>query len=83
MSYEKYDILTLDDNEKVVILEIVNYEGNTYLYVDKVDQEETTTLKKFHILRVMEDDLIVKETDTDVLQKILPQLQEKIKLELE
>lgn len=81
MSYEKYDVLTFDDNEKVIILETLNYGENIYLYVDKINQEETKTLKKYHILRVMEDDMIVKETDIDIINSILPLFNEKIKLE--
>ena len=72
MNYEKYDIITFEDDEKVVVLEKIDYEGYTYLYVDKINKEETTTLKKFHILRVEANDYLEKETDTSILEKILP-----------
>ena len=83
MNYEKYDVITFEENDKVIVLETLEYEGAIYLYVDKVNEEETTTLKKFHILRVDEDDYLQKETDTNVLTKLLPKFQEKIKLESE
>ena len=80
MNYNKFDIITFDDNNKVVVLEKIEYEGTTYLYVDKVNQEETNTLKKFHILRV-DNDYLQKETDTEILTNILPLFSNKIKLE--
>jgi len=81
MNYEKYDVITFEDNEKVVVVDTLEYEGNNYLYVDKINAEETTNLKKFHILRVCEDDYLQKETDNDILMKILPQFNEKLKKE--
>lgn len=81
MNYEKYDVITFEDNEKVVVVDTLEYEGNNYLYVDKIDEQETTNLKKFHILRVCEDDYLQKETDNDILMKILPQFNEKLKKE--
>lgn len=80
MIYEKYDIITFDDNDKVVVLETLLYNGIGYLYVDKVDEEEKNTLNKFHILRINEDGYLQKETNTDVLMEILPLFNTKIKL---
>ena len=80
MIYEKYDIITFDDNDKVVVLETLLYNGTGYLYVDKVDDEEKNTLNKFHILRINEDGYLQKETNTDVLMEILPLFNTKIKL---
>lgn len=80
MIYEKYDIITFDDDDKVVVLETLLYNGIGYLYVDKVDKEEKNTLNKFHILRINEDGYLQKETNTDVLMEILPLFNTKIKL---
>lgn len=80
MGYEKFDIITLENNEKLVILETVEYEGNKYLYVDKVNNDETDILKKYHILRVCDNDTVQKETDTNILINILPLFSKNIKL---
>lgn len=80
MGYEKFDIITLDNNEKLIVLETLEYEGITYLYVDKVNNEETDTLTKYHILRVCEGNIVQKETDTDTLINILPLFSQNIKL---
>ena len=80
MNYNKFDIITFDDNSKVVVLEKIEYRGITYLYVDKVNFDETNTLKKFHILRV-DGEYLQKETDTEILTNILPLFSNKIKLE--
>jgi len=78
MNYKVYDVIEFDDDEKVVVLETLEYEGNIYLYVDKVNQEETTTLKEFHILRVEENDYLEKEVRIDILEKILPIFKDKV-----
>jgi len=50
MGYKKFDIITLEDNQKLIILETLEYEGNTYLYVDEVSDDEKDTLENYHIL---------------------------------
>lgn len=72
MEYRKFDIIELEDDEKLVILETLEYEYVTYLYVDKVNEDETDTLGEYKILRVCEDDYLQKETDQNILMKILP-----------
>lgn len=72
MEYEKFDVITYEDNTKVMVLATLDYEGNTYLYVDKVNDDETDTLDKYHILRVCQDGYTQKETNLDVLSKLLP-----------
>ena len=80
MNYEKYDVITFDYDDKVVVLETLEHEGIKYLYVDKVDVNETKTLKEFHILRVCDDDYLQKETNPDILMEILPLFNRLVKL---
>lgn len=72
MKYEKFDVITYEDNTKVMVLATLDYEGNTYLYVDKVNDDETNTLNKYYVLRVCEEGYTQKETNLDVLSEILP-----------
>ena len=80
MGYEKFDIITLGNNTKLIVLETLEYEGNTYLYVDKVTDDEQDTLGQFHIIRVYENNIIQKETDINVLTNILPLFSKNIRL---
>lgn len=83
MEYEKYDVIVLENAEKLIVLETIEYDGKKYLYVDKLNYDETDTLKKYHILRVCDNDTIQKETDTNVLTNILPLFSKNIKLDNE
>ncbi len=81
MKFNKYDIITFEDDSKVVILESLEYDGEVYLYVDKVNEDESDTLNKYHILKVYEDGSVQKETNQDILTKILPLFNRKLKIE--
>jgi len=81
MDYEKYDIITFEEDDKVIVLETLDYNGSTYLYVDKIDEKEENTLKKFHILRVEEDGYLEKEIDTNILMEIVQLFKKKIDIE--
>ena len=72
MEYKKFDIITLKNNNKLVVLEILEHEGITYLYVDKVNEEETDNLGEYQIYKVCENNIVQKETNTDILISILP-----------
>ena len=79
MNCKKNDIITFSEDDKVIVLEVLEYEGINYLYVDKVNKEETELLKKYHILRINKDGSFQKEVDTEVLTKLLPQFNQLIK----
>lgn len=83
MEYKKFDIITLKNNDKLIVLETLEYDGVTYLYVDKVNNNETETLGDYQILRVCENNIVQKETDTDILISILPLFSKSIKLNYE
>ena len=83
MEYKKFDIITLKNDNKFVVLEILEHEGITYLYVDRVNENETDTLGEYQILRVCDNNIVKKETDTDTLISILPLISKNIKLNSE
>ena len=83
MEYNRFDIITLKNNEKLVVLETIEYEGIKYLYVDKVNNEETETLEDYQIYRVCGNNIVQKETDTDTLISILPLFSKNIKINYE
>ena len=79
MKYKKFDIITLKNNKKLVVLDTLMYEGINYLYVDEVNNEETENLEKYHILRVEEGNIVQKETNPDILITLLPLFSKNIK----
>jgi len=83
MEYNRFDIITLENDNKLVVLEKIQHEGIIYLYVDKVNNDETDTLGEYQIYRVCEDNIVQKETDTDKLISILPLFNKNIKLNYE
>ena len=83
MEYNRFDIITLKNNEKLVVLETIEYEGIKYLYVDKVNNEETETKEEYQIYRVCGNNVVQKETDTDILISILPLFSKNIKISYE
>ena len=80
MEYKKYDVITLGDNTKLIVLETLEYKGNIYLYVDVVNDEETDTLDRYHIIKVCKNNSVQKETDLNVLTNILPLFSKNIRL---
>lgn len=80
MGYEKFDIITLGNKTKLIVLEKIEYEGNVYLYVDKVNDNETDTYGEYHVMRVCEGNIVQKETNVDILTNILPLFSKNIRL---
>ena len=82
MKYNKFDIITLEDDKDLIVLEVLEYEGNTYLYVDEVNENETDILGNARILKAY-DDVVEVEVNSDILVKLLPLFKQKAKLEKE
>ncbi len=79
MNYKKYDVITFEDKHRVVVLSSIEYEGITYLYVDMLNNDKTKNLGQYHILRDCGDGYLEKETDTNILTKIIPLFSKDIK----
>lgn len=60
------DVLTLDDNNKYVVVSKVNYEDDTYFYLININ-----TQKDFKILRLNKENNKLAEFDNQELIKIL------------
>ena len=39
MSFKRYDVITFEENDKVVVLESLLHEGGEYLYVDEINTD--------------------------------------------
>lgn len=79
MNFEKYNIIKLNNNKKIVVLEKFEYENITYLYVDDVNEDETDTLDNYYIMRVNSNGTLTQETNKETLTKIIPVLNRIVK----
>ena len=79
MNFDKYDIIKLSNNKKIIIIEKVDYNNTTYLYVDDVNDDETDTLDNYYIMRVNTNGTLSKEQDVNTLTKIIPLLNRLLK----
>ncbi len=79
MNLEKLSVVKLSNNKKIIILEKLDYQGITYLYVDDVKEDESDTLDNYYIMRVNNNGTIQKEENIEVLTKIIPELTKLVK----
>lgn len=67
------DILTLDDDNKYVVVSKVYYEGKDYLYL--IDINDNKNLKFCYV----DNDAVVEISDKELNTKLLPLFFDKIK----
>ena len=80
MSFKKYDVITFAEGDKVVVIEALLHNGNEYLFVNEILEDESDLTDKYKVLRVNYDNgTLVKEVDVNVLQEILPKFDEMLK----
>ncbi|MBE6151726.1 MAG: hypothetical protein E7165_00210 [Firmicutes bacterium] len=53
MNFEKDQILTLENNLEYLVVDIVNYNNNQYLYLVRMDED------KFNIVKVINENGII------------------------
>jgi len=80
MSFKKYDVITFAEGDKVVVIEALLHNGNEYLFVNEILEDESDLTDKYKVLKVNYDNgTLVKEVDVNVLQEILPKFDEMLK----
>lgn len=79
MNFEKFNVVKLNNGNKIIILEKLEYENTTYLYVDDVNEDETDTLDNYYIMKVKNNGCLSKEEDPETLTKIIPILNRMVK----
>ncbi len=77
MTFKRYDVITFEENDKVVVLEALKYEGNEYVYVNEIlpDESDVTDVYKVMVVHY-EDGTLEKVVDPNLLQVLLPQFQQ-------
>lgn len=80
MNFGRYDLITFEDDDKVVVLEVVLYQNKEYLYVNQVLPDESDTTDVYKVLSPnYNDGTFEKIVDLELLSVLLPMFQEKLK----
>lgn len=80
MNFGRYDVITFDDNEKVVVLESILYNNKEYLYVNQVLPDESGVTDVYKVLTPnYNDGTFEKIIDSNILSEILPIFEQKLK----
>lgn len=72
MNLEKMSIVELSNGKKIIILEKIEYNGVTYLYVDDVTNDESNTLDNYYIMKLNSNNTLSRENNPNILTEILP-----------
>ncbi len=77
MTFKRYDVITFEGNEKVVVLAALLHEGNEYVYVNEIlpDESDVTDVYKVMVVHY-EDGTLEKVVDPNLLQVLLPKFLE-------
>lgn len=80
MNFGRYDLITFENDDKVVVLEVVLYQNKEYLYVNQVLPDESDTTDVYKVLSPnYNDGTFEKIVDLELLSVLLPMFQEKLK----
>ena len=79
MSFKRYDVITFEENDKVVVLESLLHDDREYLYVDEINADETELLEKYKVLEVdYQNGTLNKITDINQLSVLIHLFQEAL-----
>ena len=77
MTFKKYDLITFEENDKVMVLAALEHEGNEYVFVNEVlpDESDVTDLYKIMVVHY-EDGTLERVNDPELLKGLGPKFQE-------
>lgn len=82
MGINKMDLLTVE-GEKYITLEVLNYEGKNYAFMNKLTEAEEVT-KEYYIFEILGDgDEVLVLDDYDLRTKLIPMFENLIKKDIE
>lgn len=76
--FKRYDVVTFDENNKVVVLESLLYKGVEYVFVNEILPDETDVTNVYKIMRVFDDGTLEKVVDPPLLMQLSPLFQERL-----
>ena len=65
MNINKFDVLALSNNKKIVVLDKINFMDNDFLFANEVLYDETMATNKYKILLVDYKNKVLKAKDID------------------
>lgn len=77
MTFKRYDVITFEENDKVVVLAALVHEGNEYVFVNEIlpDESDVTDVYKIMVVHY-EDGTLEKIVDPELLKVLAPKFQE-------
>ena len=79
MNINKFDVLALSNNKKIVVLDKINFMDNDFLFANEVLYDETMATNKYKILLVdYKNKVLKKVTNAEELSILLPKFVERI-----
>ena len=79
MTFKRGDVVTFTEDDKVLVLEALLYEGTEYLFVNEILPDESDITNKYKVMKANYDDgTLEKVIDPEILQNILPIFSEKL-----
>lgn len=82
MTFKKYDVITFEENDKVIVLAALIHAGNEYVFVNEVLPDESDVTDNYKIMVVhYEDGTLERVNDPGLLQQLSPKFQEILEKE--
>ena len=79
MNINKFDVLALSNNKKIVVLDKINFMDNDFLFANEVLYDETMATNKYKILLVdYKNKVLKKVTNAEALTILFPKFVERI-----
>lgn len=70
---ERDDLITFSETDKVIVLDVIEFEGKQYAFVNEVTPDEQDVTDVYHVMECNSDDnTMLKVANKEILDKILP-----------
>ena len=70
---KKFDVVTFDDGEKVVVLSRLDRNNRKFVYVNEILPDESNITDVYKVMEIhLEDDTLEEATDVELLHELLP-----------
>ena len=76
MTFKRYDVITFEENDKVLVLAALVYDGKEYVFVNEIlpDESDVTNVYKIMVVHY-EDRTLERVIEPELLNILAPQFQ--------
>ena len=76
MTFKRYDVITFEENDKVLVLAALVYDGKEYVFVNEIlpDESDVTNVYKIMVVHY-EDGTLERVIEPELLNILAPQFQ--------